>query len=82
MSDKTHAPGREIDLDVRFLDPPEPFERTIEALDRLAPGDTLNLLIHREPHPLYQMLRQSGYTYRAEQRDDGMWLIRVRLAAA
>lgn len=70
----------DIDLDVRFLDPPEPFERTVEALDRLQPGDTLRLLIHREPHPLYQMLRSSGYTCRPQMREDGMWLIEIRLA--
>lgn len=70
----------DIDLDVRFLDPPEPFERTVEALDRLQTGDTLRLLIHREPHPLYQMLRSSGYTCRPQMREDGMWLIEIRLA--
>lgn len=69
----------EIELDVRYLDPPEPFERTIEALDRLQPGDTLQLLIHREPHPLYQLLRQSGYAYTAEQQPDYTWVIRIRL---
>lgn len=69
----------EIELDVRYLDPPEPFERTIEALDRLQPGDTLRLLIHREPHPLYQLLRQSGYAYTAEQQPDYTWVIRIRL---
>lgn len=72
----------DIDLDVRFLDPPEPFERIVEALDRLTPADTLRILIHREPHPLYQMLRSSGYVYTPEQRDDGMWTIEVRLANA
>lgn len=71
---------REIDLDVRFLDPPEPFERTIEALDRMQPGDVLRLLIHREPHPLYQMLRSSGYTCRGEMREDGMWVVTIRMA--
>ncbi len=69
----------ETELDVRYLDPPEPFERTIEALDRLQPGDTLRLLIHREPHPLYQMLRQSGYTYTTEQQPDYTWVILIRL---
>ena len=69
----------EIELAVRYLDPPEPFERTIEALDRLQPGDTLRLLIHREPHPLYQLLRQSGYAYTAEQQPDYTWVIRIRL---
>ncbi len=69
-----------IELDLRFLQPPEPFERTVEALDRLDARGELRLLIHREPHPLYQMLRQSGYTYRSEQREDGSWKIRIRLA--
>ena len=71
-----------IEVDARFLQPPEPFERTIEALDRLQPGGELRLLIHREPHPLYQMLRQSGYDYRAEQSDEGFWSIRIRQVAA
>jgi uncharacterized protein (DUF2249 family) len=69
-----------IVVDARFLQPPEPMERTVEALDRLDAGGEVQLLIHREPHPLYQMLRQSGYRYRAEQRDDGSWLIRIRQA--
>jgi len=73
-------PTQVIDVDARFLQSPEPFERTIEALDRLQPGGELRLLIHREPHPLYQMLLQSGYRYRAEQSADGFWSIRIRQA--
>ncbi|MCL4746895.1 MAG: sulfurtransferase TusA family protein [Burkholderiaceae bacterium] len=69
-----------IEVDARFLQPPEPFERTIEALDRLEPGGEVHLLIHREPHPLYQMLEQSGYRYKTETRDDGHYLIRIRIA--
>jgi len=69
-----------IEVDVRFLEPPAPFERTVEALDRLGPDDELHLLIHREPHPLYQMLRQSGYRYRTEQTPDGMFIIKIRIA--
>ncbi|HEY5633608.1 MAG TPA: DUF2249 domain-containing protein [Burkholderiaceae bacterium] len=71
-----------IEVDARFLDPPEPFERTLEALDRLDPDGEVRLLIHREPHPLYQMLRQSGYRYTAERCDDGHYLVRIRLAPA
>ena len=71
-------PTHTIEVDARFLQPPEPMERTVEALDRLRPGGEVQLLLHREPHPLYQMLRQSGYRYRAGQRDDGSWLIRIR----
>jgi uncharacterized protein (DUF2249 family) len=72
------APTQVVEVDARFLQSPEPFERTIEALDRLQPGGELRLLIHREPHPLYQMLQQSGYRYRAEQSGDGFWSIRIR----
>ena len=68
-----------IEVDARFLEPPEPFERTLEALDHLDPDGELRLLIHREPHPLYQMLRQSGYRHTTEQRDDGYYLVRIRL---
>ena len=70
-----------VEVDARFLQSPEPFERTVEALDRLQPGAELRLLIHREPHPLYQMLQQSGYVYRSEQTDDGFWSIRIRQLA-
>ncbi len=76
------SPTQILEVDARFLQSPEPFERTIEALDRLQPGGELRLLIHREPHPLYQMLLQSGYRYRAEQSDEGFWSIRIRQAGS
>ncbi len=75
-------PSHTIEVDARRLQPPEPFERTVEALDRLQPGGEVQLLIGREPHPLYQMLRNSGYIYRTQTRDDGTWFIRIRLADA
>lgn len=68
----------EIELDVRYQDPPEPMERAIDALDRLQPGDTLRLLIHREPHPLYQILRESGFAYTVEQQPDYTYVIEIR----
>jgi uncharacterized protein (DUF2249 family) len=55
------APDRVID--VRWLDPPEPFERIVAALEELAPDAALRVLIHREPMPLYRVLDQSGYTH-------------------
>lgn len=83
MPDPFDAPAiQTIEVDARFLQPPEPFERTVEALDHLKPGGEVHLLIGREPHPLYQMLRNSGYLYRTQARDDGTWFIRIRLAGA
>lgn len=74
------SPSHTIEVDARRLPPPEPFERTVEALDRLQAGGEVQLLIGREPHPLYQMLRNSGYVYRSQAREDGTWFIRIRLA--
>lgn len=70
------------EIDVRWLEPPEPFERIVEALTTLAPGERLKVLIHREPLPLFAMLRDNGYEYTAERRDDGMFELRIWEPAA
>jgi hypothetical protein len=36
------------------------------------------LLLYCQPHPLYAMLRQNGYTWSEESRDDGTREIRIR----
>jgi uncharacterized protein (DUF2249 family) len=61
------------EIDVRWLEPPEPFERIVGALTTLAPGERLKVLIHREPLPLFAMLRDNGYEYTAARRADGMF---------
>lgn len=65
-------------IDGRELQPPEPMERTLEALDTLAEGDEVLLLLYCQPHPLYSILRQNGYTWSEESRDDGTREIRIR----
>ena len=47
-------------IDGREMQPPEPLERTLAALDQLAPGEELILLLHCEPQPLYSILRRNG----------------------
>ena len=64
-------------IDGREMQPPEPMERTLEALDTLAEGDDLLLLLYCEPHPLYNILRQNGYAWRDELRADGTREIRI-----
>jgi uncharacterized protein (DUF2249 family) len=64
-------------IDARGLLPPEPFELTLAALEDLEPGGELILLLYREPHPLYQVLRQNGFAYRAESLDDGTFEIHI-----
>lgn len=60
-----------IVIDARDLEPPEPFERVMEALSDLAPGDRINLILNREPHPLYRVLERNGYLYEPKWYDDG-----------
>ncbi len=62
-------------IDVRWLEPPEPFERIVGALSTLARGERLRVLIHREPLPLFAMLRDNGYQYTALRCDDGTFEI-------
>ena len=64
-------------VDARYLEPPEPFVRTMEMLDALKPGEPMLLLLFREPHPLYKVLRQNGYTYETELVADGTYEILI-----
>jgi uncharacterized protein (DUF2249 family) len=58
-------------LDVRFLEPPEPFERIAEALVALPATEALRVLIHREPRPLFNWLRDDGFRWRGEWGPEG-----------
>lgn len=58
-------------IDARAMEPPEPFVRTMEALDGIAPGEKLLLLLAREPHPLYRALDINGFSYQTERMLDG-----------
>jgi len=66
-----------IVLDGRELQPPEPLERTLEALDTLADGDDLLLMLYCQPHPLFNILRKNGYTWTEEVAKDGTRSIRI-----
>ncbi|MBV2236068.1 MAG: DUF2249 domain-containing protein [Sterolibacterium sp.] len=67
-------------IDGRYLQPPEPLELTLEALDRLQSGQELVLLLHCEPHPLYAVLKRNGYRYVAEFKANGDNEIRISKA--
>jgi len=65
------------ELDVSDLPPPEPFERALDALHALAPGDRLLLRHRRQPYPLYDLLRGMGCRYEVSG-SDGSWLITIQ----
>jgi len=50
-------------LDVSELEPCEPLQRTLAALQTLAQGDYLRVVHRREPHPLYPLLEKSGFRW-------------------
>jgi tRNA 2-thiouridine synthesizing protein A len=72
----THAKTPHV-VDARYLEPPEPFVRTMEMLDTLKPGEKMLLLLFREPHPLYKVLSQNGYAWESELQADGTFEILI-----
>ena len=67
-------------LDLRELEPPEPFVRIMQRL-REAPAAPLRVRIHREPFPLYEELQAQGYRYRAQPLEDGSFEILIEPGA-
>jgi hypothetical protein len=67
----------DILVDARWLEPPEPLERVLAALDRRAPQQRVRLLLHREPYPLYDLLGQMGLAYSTRRQADGCYEILI-----
>jgi len=67
-----------IRIDARRLEPPEPFERVMEALCELEPGGEVLLILNREPVPLYGVLQRNGYSWNTTRFDDGRFEILIR----
>jgi tRNA 2-thiouridine synthesizing protein A len=72
----THAKTPHV-VDARFLEPPAPFVQTMEMLDTLKEGEQMLLLLYREPHPLYQVLKRNGHAYSTELMPDGTFEILI-----
>ena len=70
-----------IDLDVRGLQPPEPLERVLEALDGLGPDDRIVVKFDRRPVPLYRILERNGYVYDEAPGTDALLDITIRRPA-
>lgn len=67
----------EIVVDGRGLEPPEPMERVLAALDELQPGQQVRFLIHRQPYPLYDILSRYHYRYSTKSFPDGHFEILI-----
>ena len=53
----------------------------MRALQRLPAEETLQVLIHREPFPLYETLQNSGYAWQTTVLADGSFKILITRAA-
>ena len=63
MRKRKTATPRVRTLDVSTVDPTEPVALVLDALDQLAPGEQLCVLIEHEPFSLYRLLSNRAYAY-------------------
>ena len=53
----------------------EPFQRIMEAVSQLNPGQDLIIVNDFEPVPLYQVLEARGYAHQTTRLADGGWQV-------
>lgn len=71
----------EILIDARWLEPPEPMEKVLQALALMKHGQRIRLLLHREPFPLYPLLKEKGFSHDTLSQPDGTYVILIRQAS-
>lgn len=59
--------SREILLDVHDLQPPEPMELALDALDTLKVGEHIKMIHRMQPFPLFRILDENGFRYKVTQ---------------
>jgi uncharacterized protein (DUF2249 family) len=64
-----------VDVDVRPIlrAGGEPFEKILEAVEALKPGQGLRLFATFKPTPLFHVLGSKGFTHEAKELDGGEW---------
>lgn len=70
----------DVTLDVRGLTPPQPLQRTLEALETLPSGATLVQVNDRVPQFLLPLLHERGFAFAVASSDDGIVRVRIRRA--
>lgn len=77
-ADNAPADDDVVVLDVRGLEPPEPMERTLEALAILPHGKTLVQINVRVPRFLLPKLEERGFTCEVRQQSDDLVRVFIR----
>ncbi len=69
-----------VDLDVRPIlrNGGEPFQKIMETVAALAPGEGLRLFATFNPAPLVQVLGSKGFSHESKQLDGGDWEVLFR----
>ena len=75
-----NAAPTSILIDGRDMQPPEPLEKAMTALDTLPPDGELRMLLYCHPVPLFNILRQNGFVWQENSLDDGTHEIVIRHA--
>lgn len=65
-------------LDVRGLEPPLPMVRILERLERLGPGQRLEVVHDRRPVFLYPQLDERGFLHETHEPEPGVVRIVIR----
>ncbi|TAJ91559.1 MAG: DUF2249 domain-containing protein [Gammaproteobacteria bacterium] len=71
----------EIVLDVRGLEPPEPYEQATALLPRLKHGQYVRMISPRRPRLLYPWLQQHGLREITRERNADLFEIFIWAAA-
>lgn len=66
------------EVDVRDLPPPEPMTIIVNAMAELGQDESLVVHHSRQPYPLYDKLRLSGWQYQVEKKAEDYFLITIR----
>lgn len=67
-----------LSLDVRGLEPPLPMLRVLECLERLGPGQRLEVVHDRRPLFLYPQLDERGFLHETHEPEPGVVRIVIR----
>lgn len=70
-------PAQTIQLDNRGLEPPQPMVRTLAALRKAAPGDTVIIHNDRVPAFLLEEIKGMGYPCQIDNQPDGSAIVTI-----
>jgi uncharacterized protein (DUF2249 family) len=75
------AATRTVTIDVRGLEPPMPMVLVLERLERLEPGEQLEVIHERRPLFLYPLIVERGFEHETDELAPGTVRILIRRAA-